>query len=81
MLMERILKNYRRKRREPNATELGNDGQADGHEVRPYSNPPSWLYDIIKAIFTLWPHEHTTPLSPWRGAGGEAGEGLGVRPK
>ena len=57
MLMERILKNYRRKRREPNATELGNDGQADGqadgHEVRPYSNPPSWLYDIIKAIFTL----------------------------
>ena len=59
MLMKRILKNYRRKRREPNATELGNDGQADGHvgtdfmSSYPYSNPPSWLYDIIKAIFTL----------------------------
>ena len=53
MLMERIFKNYRRKRREPNATELGNDGQADGHvgtdfmSSYPYSNPPSWLYDII----------------------------------
>ena len=52
--MERILKNYRRKRREPNATELGNDGQADGHKIRPYPRPlgsttllrPSPPYDL-----------------------------------